>query len=413
MSGQGMKMKFTELISSMRKFGKRSGETLLIIPIYQEYDWLSAHLDVLSGQTSQNFDVIVILNKATDEERTYRIIESKKCRFEIITGKRKEDTGSAGGFFTGQKYALENDYKQMIFVDIDCIPVDPDLVEKLVLNKNKKYVKPTAMITDKGRVIKVMVGGPIPWYTLISADIVRNYGLYYLPLYYGAEDIEYASRIKLKPHIIESRCQHPAPSIQSYKNMDKSLIYMVNGLTVAMDVGMLLIYLVTLFVCLPAYLIFFPPYGRKAFSALMSCLMTHTYGKRASEKLVSGFRSYIKEQIPGDFKHVEYASSISTDKKYYFIPFEVIGGTFRKNISIDHTRSGILAVLVSIFAKKTYYKVDDKKFLLLSDNTNPLLHIVKFFLFAAVLPMFVILIIWFVIPMNILLRPKTERYGLD
>lgn len=406
-------MKFAELVSSTREFGRRAVETLIIMPFYLEYGWLTEHLDALSKQTFQDFDVVVVANKVSDEERVYKIIDNKRHSFGIIVAKRKEDTGSAGGFYTGQRYALENGYNQMILADIDCIPVDNDLVEKLFLNKERGYVKPTVRVTYRGRVIDVMRGGVIPWYTLLSTDIVKRYGLYYLPLYYGAEDLDYASRIKLAPYIIESQCQHPAPSIQSYKNLDKSLVYLVNGLVVALDFRMLLIYVVTLFVCLPVYLIFFPQYGKKAFTSLMHCLLTHTYGKRAAERLVSGSEGFVQETISGDFKHVEYFSSISLDKKYYLMPFRILRDTFRRNIVVDHSKSGFLVALVPIFAKKSFFRIDGKGYLPLSDNSNPLLHAAKILLFAAALPLFAILIIGIVVPMNILLRPKTENYGLE
>ncbi|MFH0884742.1 MAG: glycosyltransferase [Candidatus Micrarchaeota archaeon] len=406
-------MKFAELVSAVEEFSRKGSDTLIIMPFYLEYGWLSDHLGALSKQTFQDFDVILILNKVSDETKVYEIIRKGKPRFGIIVAKRKEDTGSAGGFFTGQRYALENGYKQMIIVDIDCIPIDNDLVEMLVRNKDRGYVKPTVRITDAGRVVQTMAGGVIPWYSLISMDTARKYGLYYLPLYYGAEDLDYASRIKEKPFVIGSKCQHPAPSIQSYKNLDKSLIYMVNGLAVIRDLRALPIYVVTLIVSMPAYLVFFPAYGSKAFNALLSCLLTHTYGKRASERLVSGFGGHVQGKAPDGFEHVDYSSSLSLDKQYFLMPLRIMKDTFRRNIVIDHSKSGFLATFVPIFAKKSYYWIENRGHLLLSDNSNPVLHAVKLLLFAALLPIIAVFIIFYVVPMNLILRPKTDNYGLD
>jgi len=408
-------MKFAELVSFTKEFNKKSSETLIMMPFYLEYGYLSDHLDALSRQTFQDFDVVVILNKVSDEKKVYGIIEEKKPAFGVIVTKRKEDTGSAGGFFTGQKYALENGYKQMIFADIDCMPVSLNLVEKLVSNKDREYVKPGGRIIENNQVTQIIPESVIPWYALLSTDLVRRCGLYYLPLYYGAEDVEYGSRIKTKPYIINSQCQHPPPSIMSYKNLEKSLVYQVNGLVIARDIGVrtLVMYLITLFVSMPAHLIFFPAYGTRAFSALLSCLLTHTYGKAAAGRMVTGFRDYITEQIPENLQHVSYSSAVSVDKRYPLMPFRIIRETFRKNVAIDYCRSGFLVTVASIFAKKAFFRIENGRYLLLSDNSNQAIHAVRLLFFAACLPFVAVFITVIILPINIILRPQTKGYGLD
>jgi hypothetical protein len=415
MPRQGFDMRFAELVSSTKEFNRRSSDTLIIIPIYTEYGWLAEHLDALSRQTFRDFDAILILNKVSEEAKVYEAIEKKKPDFGVIVAKRKEDTGSAGGFFTGQRYALENGYRQMIFADIDCMPVSADLVETLVSNRDKGFVKPTARVMEKGELIQLIPGWVIPWYGLLTTETAMRYGLYYLPLYWGAEDSEYGIRIKTRPHIIRSQCQHPWVALLSYDNIDKSMKYQVNSLAISRKTGAESWFIIsaTLALSLPVHLIFFPPYGRRAASALLSCLLGHIYGKAASDRLSSGFRDCIVEGIPENFDHVNYSSPLRFDLGYLRMPFGVLRDTFRKNMAIDSSRSGIAVAFAAIFSKKAYFRTANGGFLPLSDNSNPRIHAAKLLLFAALMPLFAVFIVAIILPMNMLLHPNTERYGLD
>jgi hypothetical protein len=412
---QGMNMRFAELVSSIKEFNKRGSATLIIIPIYTEYGHLAEHLDALSRQTFQDFDAILVLNKVSEESKVYEAIEKKKPDFGIIVAIRKDDTGSAGGFFTGQRYALENGYRQMIFADIDCMPVSADLVEALVSNRDRGFVKPTARVMEEGRLIQLIPGWVIPWYGLLTTELARRYGLYYLPLYYGAEDSEYGTRIKITPHIIASQCQHPWVALLSYDNLDKSMKYQVNSLAISRKTGAESWFIIwaTLALSLPVHLIFFPPYGRRAVSTMMSCLLSHTYGKAASDRLSSGFRDYIVDKIPENFAHVNYSSPLSFDLGYLLMPFGVFRDTFRKNTAIDSSRSGIAVAFASVFSKKAYFRTKNGGYLPLADNSNPLIHAIKLLIFAALLPVFAVFIVAIILPLNMLLHPQTERYGLD
>jgi hypothetical protein len=408
-------MKFADLVSSVEVFGGKGSDTLIIMPAYQEYGFISGHLEALGRQTCRDFDLVIILNRVSDEKKVYGIIEKVNPGFRVIVAKRKEDTGSAGGFFTGQRYALENGYQQAIFADVDCMPVSSDLVETLLSNKDREFVKPTVRMIENDVVTQTITESVIPYYALLSVGLMRRKGLYYMPLYYGAEDLEYNARLGKKPYTIDRLCQHRPAAILSYKNMDKSMIYQVNGMAVArsMDLKSMLIYLVTLVATLPAHMIFFPPYGRRASLKTLHCLLTHTYGKAAKERLVSGFRESVLEGAPEGFRHVEYTSAVSKDRQYWKMPFRIMMDTLRKNVAIDYCRSGFLAMAAAVFARKTVYRIDEGKYLTLSDNGGMPAHLLKAALFLAALPLSAAFVVLYVFPINLILGPDTRNYGLD
>ncbi|NYZ74267.1 glycosyltransferase, partial [Candidatus Micrarchaeota archaeon] len=128
---------FGELVQSTKEFRKKKANGLIIMPFYRAYDYLFKHLELLEAQTFQDFDLLIVLNSLSDEKKVLDFINQNKFGYGIIVAKRKEDTGSAGGFFTGEKYALENGYKYIIITDDDCLPVNKRHIETLVEEHRK------------------------------------------------------------------------------------------------------------------------------------------------------------------------------------------------------------------------------------------------------------------------------------
>ncbi len=403
-------MAFQDLVSSIRVIRKSGSKTLVILPFYTEYGHLARHLSLLRKQTSRDFDLLIVMNAVTDETRVASIAEPAAPDFGIILAKRKEDTGSAGGFSAGQLYALENGYEWMVFTDSDCYPADERLIENLLANRQKGYVRPECRLMSDGRAVEVNRGGNVAFYSLLSSQLVREYGIYYAPIYYGADDLEYIERIRETPFNVHSFCQHPYPA-GAYRNFDKYVLYLVHLLIFTRNARSFLNNIVNLTVSLPVFLLFLPPYGRKGHWGAIRCLLAGIYGKPAVEALRTRYQDSITEPDLKGFAAVSFESSYGSDTSYassLMKPF----AHFRKDIIIEKSYSGFLTTLAALAARRAYCRLDGKA-MLLADNSNPLLHALRLALFPAYIP----LLAFFFAPLFTLLKclrqPKTMRYGLE
>jgi rhamnopyranosyl-N-acetylglucosaminyl-diphospho-decaprenol beta-1,3/1,4-galactofuranosyltransferase len=114
----------SEVIISEKRYGRIGKDTLVIMPFYNSYDYLSRHIELLKRQTFKGFDLLIVLSSVSDGKKVDEILGTAAPDYGIIAVKRKDDTGSAGGFYAGQKYALEHGYQYMVITDDDCLPVD-------------------------------------------------------------------------------------------------------------------------------------------------------------------------------------------------------------------------------------------------------------------------------------------------
>jgi len=174
-------------------------DTAIIIPTYKRPHILKEHLKELTKQTTKDFDVVIVYGNEDD-------ILNDEFGLSATHIKRKEDIGSAGGFYLGEKFCIEEGYKQIILADDDCYPVSKNLIESVVkgLKNGAALVFPKIKTNESGD------GKPnciIAQYGGLKADVLKIIGLTYLPFYQSGEDIELYQRIlKRKMKILFIDC---------------------------------------------------------------------------------------------------------------------------------------------------------------------------------------------------------------
>jgi hypothetical protein len=415
-------MKFSELVSYAKEYpkGKRK-DLLIIISAFKEYGNVTRHLEMLAKQDFQAFDVLLILGIPFDDKKMQEYLKKSKFKFSVIMAKENERRGCSGGFFTGQKYALEKGYKYAIMADDDCMPVDKTLVEALYANREKRFV---SCITNYAvtKDFKVQQIGSSPTqYTLFDTDVWKKYGLYYLPLFHGADDAEYVERIKEPRTIIKKTVDHPYSLGGNFifGNLDRAMVFFNAALIIVKDIHSVLYNLCLFSVYLPIYLFFLPDYGRKIFATMLKLLLTCTYGKKAIDAMNSGFRKFIFEKKEAEFsgfekvydKNPEHVADRRRDKIQTVLSESI--SMFRKDVVVLSTFSYLKVVMTAVFAKRLYARVEDGKYLLMADNSNPLLHLARLVGWAIFTPLFAIMMFLLFLPIKAIKQPNTMGYGLD
>ena len=355
-----------------------------------------------------------------EDERLQRELEKKKFHFGIIIAKENERRGCSGGFFAGQKYSLENGYRYVIMADDDCMPVDPKLVEKLYENREKRHVTCRVHFVADGHRKAAHVSGPSQ-YSLYDVEIFKKYGLYYLPLFHGADDGEYMERVGEKSFQIENFAEHPynLGGKKLFALFDRSWLFLLQSLVIMKSVKSLFYNLAQFVLLMSISLFFLPKYGRRLFSIMTRLLLTFTYGKRAHEGIKTGYEESVvgKEEAEGEkFETMDERDAKYIDGGIAGKAFGILGvmlGAVRKNVIVLNTYSFFKVFFLCVVARKVYVKLDEGKYLLLGSNRNALAHLLKLVCFAVFLPAYAILVLVLFIPIKIVKQPKTLRYGLD
>ncbi|GEM_PF-1116449 len=415
-------MRFSKLVSFMRKVKPSNGRLVVIIPCFDEQKLLLRHLSFLAAQTFQEFDVLIVLGSSFPHKELLKILKKKNYKFGLAVAKRSRDTGSAGGFFTGQVYALQKQYDYMVLADVDCFPKDKRLVKRLYALRKHGYVSPkTVFIGPKAKTIippeKTRAAyTSVAQYTLLSASLVKKYGLYYFPVYMGADDAEYAERIKEKRTFISNRVFHPFIIGQkAYSSPSVYWAYVLNTIAVIKSPRRFFLNIFrAVFSCL-AMVIFFPScwkrLGSKAFFGML-CL---SFGKRMFKKMRTDFSACIFPspcfcgKKPSQIKYRQYFAPV---KAMFFHAAAKAIANFRKNALFLPSCNDMLPIAVGIMAKKAYYRQGPKKFLLISDNSNIAFHLAKLIAYAIFLPILLAIALPIVIIMKITNQPKTMHFGL-
>jgi len=179
-------------------------EVAVVIPTFNREQMLRKHLMKLSNQSFKDFDVVIVYSP------TDRFIEDVS-NLSIVHIRRKEDIGSAGGFYLGEKFCLQEGYEKIILADDDCLPVSENLIDELVKNLEggSGLVFPRIQNNEKnrGRTNRI-----IAQYGGLRADTLKAVGLTYLPFYQAGEDIELYYRIiehKVEVSFIDAVAFHP------------------------------------------------------------------------------------------------------------------------------------------------------------------------------------------------------------
>jgi len=407
--------KFGELVQSVKEFRKKKADGLIIMPFYRAYDYLFQHLKLLEAQTYLDFDLLIVLNPVSDEKKVLDFIEQSKFRYGIVVAKRKEDTGSAGGFFTGEKYALENGYKYIIIADDDCLPVNKRHIETLVEAHRKGnplvYADPVFLLDDE----EAYRRRALPYYSLIDIDLVKKAGLHFAPLYMGAEDREFEDRLFLfaKPVMTESRVTHPGwHSI--FVDLERSMRYRINEMLLgipAHKAG----YLYGFAVMSLCYIIFGTPAVRNGGFHTLNCMITQRYG-------LDSIKGFAAVQAPArqepEFDRIVTPLASLKGAKYFLYrssegpkPAQMLGlagATARKRVLVMPVNT-FGALVPIIVAKETWILTKTGRYLF-AENRNAIAHLLKLLLFGLLFLPF-LAIGFMTLLLNWARKPRTVGYG--
>lgn len=122
---------------------------LAIIVTYNRRTDLEKCMETLQIQAYQNFDLCIVNNGSTDGTAEYLKsgpVWEGQGKVVILN---QENLGGAGGFYAGQKYAMEQGYDWIWMMDDDGIP-HPDQLQNLVNyadQSGKKFLN--ALVVDK------------------------------------------------------------------------------------------------------------------------------------------------------------------------------------------------------------------------------------------------------------------------
>jgi GT2 family glycosyltransferase len=214
-----------ELVSSV-SVKSRKGDCALIIAVHNESDVLDRHLDVLSGQSVLDFDVIIVHSPE---------LELSKVKMERPFGVTTVSLYSAlgpGAYYAGEKYALRNGYRSLILVDVDCIPLSAGLVRTLresALSDKGSFFLPALELLRRSD----NQNWSLHWYGAMYRSVLETAGLTYLPLYYGYVDVEL--RMRLEDAGFRSRCldsvlvEHPlSKRLGTARTLERTLYWLRN-----------------------------------------------------------------------------------------------------------------------------------------------------------------------------------------
>jgi len=403
--------------------GKRRGGLLVAMPCFNEYQLLLRHLDILTRQSFQDFDLLIVLGKDFDGQKLVSYALGKKFKFGIIVCRRNSDSGSAGGFAAGQKYALENGYKYVILADVDCLPRDKRLIERLYGSRQAGFVSPTEAFDgedgfrfapdSKNRDAYT----PVTHYCLYSIGLVKKYGLMFAPIYTGADDAEYAERIREKREFIGCAVAHPFAIGDTVCRKPASFwLYVLNTLAIIKSKRRIAFNFLRAAFSVPVMFLFFPKYGHDLSKKIAANLASFTYGKKALESLKTDIGPYIAGREEFDY---------SRSRKIFYSDFPVpnlslakkIAGElfacFGKSVSIERSTSDLLITALAVSAKELHCKVGANQYLLVAKNKNPLAHAAKLLAFAALFLPFALLLLGIYLPSKLIRQPKTLGYGLN
>lgn len=182
-----------------------------IVVTYNRLDWLKKNIAALKNQTRKVDTICIVDNASTDGTHEF-LIELEKTDSQIRFIRLEENTGGAGGFFHGMKYAQEHGAKWFWIMDDDCIP-QIDCFETLVQAYppvNKAIICPLAVsLEDKQTQIwyekpfKINSGihrvKTAPFTGLLTNHfVISEIGLPDKDFFIYADDVEYSLRASQK-----------------------------------------------------------------------------------------------------------------------------------------------------------------------------------------------------------------------
>ncbi len=404
-------MKFSNLISDIQYYNyKLKKDILVIIPVFTEYNVLFEHLKYLCLQSFQEFDVIIVLGYSAKVKTVLDFLHILKPTFGIVIAQRNTDSGAPGGFFTGQKYALENNYDYIVTAECDCFPEDPYVMEKLYAHRSYEYVGPHVFIMKDGKRF-IRVKSTINHYSLIYTGIIKKYGLYFTNIYLGGEDSEYATRIKTPKIFIENYCTHPLSGKNIPRRLIRSFLYTVNSAAIEKR---------------------FQRFTYQFFNVIFSLVSGHFFVKRSCRPEYTGILKTLflydfnKLKFEERFDEFEYADSARCKDAdvlnfdYILTPLSSVFDIFRKSVShirkeviVEQTFELLPLYALSVFCKSVYIRSDEEKCIVFSTNPNIFLHVLIMALFILSVTLTLLFLYPVFILCKLVLYPKTFKFGID
>ncbi|MEM4360710.1 MAG: glycosyltransferase family A protein [Candidatus Anstonellaceae archaeon] len=397
--------------------GKPTKNNLLIMPCHLEIEFLKRHLRCLNKQTFKDFDLLIIGSPYLEKKKIIQIYKKiKKIKFNsLIFLRRKNDTGAAGAFFLGQRYALEKGYKKIINVEADCIPQQKDLIQKLIENTNSNCVAlPIIRLYDKSKYCYSKESGPNQ-YCCIESSLLGKTGLYYAPLYIGAEDSEFLDRIKREAKIIkiERSIRHPLFHNNEF-DINRYIRYNSNHLIIKEDIMYKFLFIFSASV----YLLFGTEPFKKYVKNVTESLIFNRIGKEVKiEKSKKIIKKLDLKEYEIIIKKIEEKDGLNNNYRRILNEFilyltRVFSKSFRKIVIMNYfPRAWHIYISCGMILSKQFWVRTKNLALLASDNSKIINHLSKL-IFLPFFTLFLFIFYSFIFMINYMRKPKTKNFGL-
>ncbi|CAB1208093.1 glycosyltransferase [Acinetobacter bouvetii] len=222
-------------------------EITALIVTFNRKELLLQCLQALLSQTQQSSKILIIDNASTDG--TIEILQEKgwlaNANIQLIA--LKENTGGAGGFSAGMKYAFDGGADYVWMMDDDAIPHQTALEElmkfatpnhiygSLAVNGeytawNTTLLKENKKVNFKCEIPKLAEVQSLPFLGfLTSKEIYQDIGLPDSKYFISADDTEYCIRAQKSGYKIficgQSVIDHPKAEYQEYRFLGKKINY--------------------------------------------------------------------------------------------------------------------------------------------------------------------------------------------
>jgi len=189
--------KYGGLFSDLkRRRPGRKGSILVILPAYGEAEAaIARHLRALSRQTCRDFDVLLVLGPMD------KAVKKCPAGISLLQLHRKFDYGFAGAVYAGQRFAVENGYEYAVWADIDRLPEGNGYLaamQKIAKRENADAVLGRYVVRPekKSDALPERRAEQTSLYSLVSARVFKKLGYTFLPIFMGADDVEYMLRLR-------------------------------------------------------------------------------------------------------------------------------------------------------------------------------------------------------------------------
>jgi hypothetical protein len=249
-------------------------------------------------------------------------------------------------------------------------------------------------------------------YSRIGRELLISRGLHFVPLYIGADDAEFSKRIALDGKNPRSPAWASHPYTHTiFVDFVRSLLYRINHMLFVGLAWNKSIFLQNFALLCPIYVIFGSDTVSRGGLHILSSVLSFRFGKPALDAFrerISGFRD------AGNFPNV-----VSLVKGKQFT-LDIKGGIkerwraarymFRKDVLLEPVPNDI--ILLSMLLSRQTWISSKKGAYLMSDNSDPMMHLLRFVALGLVIPPLLLLGL-VSIPINLARKPKTLGYGLD